>query len=214
MSGRSGLVANALAIAAIIVLPSGPAAAASLAESSPTPVGDRAAAIGCLAEAIGHEAGNELEAGQQAVAEVILNRVAHRAFPKTVCGVVFQGAERRTGCQFTFTCDGARRRSLSSRTWERATRIAGQALDGLLPGTVGAATHYHADYVAPRWAPSLVRIRQLGTHIFYRFPGAAGPPSAAAPGAAPPQGSVQFSVWGLPAATLTARDGRIETRRD
>ncbi|MFZ4689197.1 MAG: cell wall hydrolase [Polymorphobacter sp.] len=133
---------------------------------------DRRTATDCLARAIGYEAGNEPDAGKAAVAQVILNRVRHRAFPKTVCNVVYQGSGRRTGCQFTFTCDGSLRRVLSRRSWASAQAVAQAALDGLLPDTVGSATHYHADYVAPRWAPSLHRIGQIGAHIFYRFPGA------------------------------------------
>lgn len=168
----------------------------------------RTAAIDCLAKAVAYEAGNEPAAGQQAVAQVILNRVGHRAFPKTVCGVVYQGSQRRTGCQFTFTCDGSLRRSLSRRTWDQALTVAVAAIDGALPPTVGLATHYHADYVSPRWAPALVRVGSIGAHIFYRFPGAG---SAAAgtiathrgnPGRRARPGAAVFSVWGLTAATL------------
>lgn len=133
--------------------------------------GDRQASIECLASAIAYEAGTEPVAGKQAVAQVILNRAHHRAFPKTICSVVYQGSNRRTGCQFTFTCDGSQRRALSRRTWSAARAVAVAAVDGLLPVTVGLATHYHADYVAPRWAPAMSRIGQIGAHIFYRFPG-------------------------------------------
>ncbi len=184
----------------------------------PAPGAERDAALDCIATAIGYEAGHEPEAGQRAVAQVILNRVRHPAFPKTVCGVVFQGSARRTGCQFTFTCDGAMKHALSRRVWETAQRIAGEALDGLSPATVGAATHYHADYVLPRWAPALVRVGSIGAHIFYRFPGAAGAVDAAlAAGAgersarnapAGPRTAV-FSVWGLTAATLADRGGQV-----
>ena len=174
-------------------------AAATVVEGS-----RRAAAIDCLAKAIAYEAGNEPEAGRQAVAEVVLNRMRHPAFPKSVCGVVFQGSGRTTGCQFTFTCDGSLRRALSRRTWDSALRIAADAIDGVLTPHVGAATHYHATYVSPRWAPSLVRVAGIGAHIFYRFPQAAdasAAPFAAGAGPAPlaaangsPHG---FTPWGL-----------------
>lgn len=167
----------------------------------------RAAAIDCLAQAIAYEAGNEPEAGREAVAQVILNRVRHRAFPKTVCGVVYQGSKRRTGCQFTFTCDGSMRRALSRRTWSESVQIATQAMGGQLPQRIGTATHYHADYVMPRWAPALVRVGQIGAHIFYHFPGPGNGGGAGVVIAGGKLGSKNrsqkpfvFSVWGLAAA--------------
>ncbi len=171
---------------------------------SPGARNERSASIECLARAIGYEAANEPELGRQAVAQVVMNRVHHRAFPKTVCGVVFQGALRGTGCQFSFTCDGSQRRALSRRTWAAAVLIAGQAIDGLLPPSVGAATHYHADYVAPRWAPAMVRVGQIGAHIFYHFPGPAGgrdarpdPPTGVSADAIGKSLPYSFSPWGL-----------------
>ncbi len=185
---------------------------------------DRLSSIDCLARAIGYEAGNEPEAGKQAVAQVILNRARHRAFPKTVCSVVFQGSQRRTGCQFTFTCDGSMRRSLSRRSWASALAIAVEAVDGLLPPTVGRATHYHADYVAPRWAPAMVRVGRIGAHIFYHFPGAAaaldGRPVGAMVDAVSRrsrsggQHPAVFSVWGLIPATAETDNGAIRPSLD
>jgi len=173
------------------------------------PAGDDAA-IDCLAKAIAYEAGNEPLAGRQAVAQVILNRTHHKAFPKTICAVVFQGSERHTGCQFTFTCDGSLQRALSRRTWDAALSVARQALAGQLPQTIGAATHYHANYVAPRWAPSLVRVATIGAHIFYRFPASGGGYSGVSsqqrlqdPAPASDSG---FSPWGLKAANVTGSD--------
>jgi len=130
-------------------------------------------AVRCLAAAISYEAGNESIEGQQAVAQVILNRVRHPAYPKSVCGVVFQGSERRTGCQFTFTCDGSLARQRSAQSMATATAIAEQMLSGTTSTLVGGATHYHANYVSPYWAPGLVKVRQIGAHIFYRMPSAA-----------------------------------------
>jgi len=135
-------------------------------------VADRERAMTCLAAAIAYEAGFEPIEGQQAVAEVVLNRVRHPAYPKTVCGVVFSGSQRRTGCQFTFTCDGSLARRLPDAIMAASRRVAEAALDGLAPDRVGTATHYHADYVKPYWAPSLFRIAKIGAHIFYRMPGA------------------------------------------
>lgn len=134
---------------------------------------DQERAIGCLAAAAWFEAGDD-PVGGRAVIQVVLNRARHPSYPKTVCGVVFEGSERRTGCQFTFTCDGALARTPSPAAWARARALAAQALAGVTDTTVGAATHYHADYVVPRWAPKLDKLAQIGAHIFYRFPGSWG----------------------------------------
>lgn len=124
----------------------------------------------CLAQAIYFEAGGESRIGQLAVADVVLNRVAHPAYPKTICGVVFEGAERRTGCQFSFTCDGSLRRAINKRRFAQAEELAGTILAGLRAPVSRNATHYHADYVSPAWAATLTPTATIGTHKFYRFP--------------------------------------------
>lgn len=139
---------------------------------------DRVRAINCLTAAIYYEAGHESAGGQRAVAQVVLNRLRHPAYPKTVCGVVFQGSSRTTGCQFTFTCDGSLARAPTEAGWRRAREVAEAALDGDVDPKVGYATHYHADYVAPYWSPSLQKVATIGTHIFYRRSGGAGQPGA------------------------------------
>lgn len=133
-------------------------------------VEDRARAIDCLAAAVLYEAGDDRR-GQEAVAQVVLNRVRHPAFPKSVCGVVFQGSERATGCQFTFTCDGALARRHSDGFWERAKRVATEALNGSVFAPVGLATHYHTDWVVPYWSASLDKIAAVDTHLFFRWTG-------------------------------------------
>ena len=139
---------------------------------------DEARAIDCMTAAIYYEAAYESADGQRAVAQVVLNRMRHPAFPKTVCGVVFQGSERATGCQFTFTCDGALARKPDEDGWARARKVAEAALNGYVMKAVGNATHYHANYVAPYWSPSLVKVGTIGAHIFYRWTGASGLPPA------------------------------------
>ncbi|HZZ34399.1 MAG TPA: cell wall hydrolase [Caulobacteraceae bacterium] len=139
--------------------------------------GDQGRALDCLTQAIYYEAGFEPTEGQRAVAQVVLNRVRHPAFPKSVCGVVYQGAPNR-GCQFTFACDGALARAPAPAAWRRARQVAIEALNGHVMTAVGEATHYHTRRVAPYWGPTLTKITQLGAHIFYRWPGAAGTPSA------------------------------------
>ena len=122
----------------------------------------------CLTQAVYYEARGETPAGQAAVAQVVLNRVRHPAFPKTVCGVVFQGAGSR-GCQFSFACNGAMRKGYEIRAWTRAQRIAGRALSGDVMEQVGNATHFHTTGVSPAWGARLTRVGQVGVHIFYRF---------------------------------------------
>jgi hypothetical protein len=141
-------------------------------------VGDRTRAVHCMAQAIYYEAAREPLKGQQAVAQVVLNRMRHPAYPKSVCGVVFQGAARATGCQFTFTCDGSLRWAPQTDLWRRAEDVARKALAGYVDRDVGSATHYHASYVAPYWAPTLVKMTQVGAHIFYRWTGPWGEPPA------------------------------------
>lgn len=128
----------------------------------------------CLAQAVWYEAASESEAGQRAVAQVVLNRVAHPSWPASVCGVVYQGSERSTGCQFTFTCDGSLARRPSGTGWARAQRIAADALNGRVYAPVGLATHYHTLWVNPYWAGSLDHIGTIGAHRFYRNRGAGG----------------------------------------
>ena len=137
--------------------------------AAPAPVA--ATALKCLTQAIYYEAATEPLEGRRAVAQVVLNRVRHPAYPKSVCGVVYQGAERTTGCQFSFTCDGSLLRTPMSRPWHEAEQIAREALGGKVEAMVGTATHYHADYVLPRWAFEMDKITQLGRHLFYRFDG-------------------------------------------
>ncbi|WP_286774126.1 MULTISPECIES: cell wall hydrolase [unclassified Sphingomonas] len=130
---------------------------------------DAARALDCLTQAVYYEARSEPVDGERAVAQVVLNRVRDRAFPKSVCGVVYQGSDRSTGCQFTFTCDGSLMRPREPVAWARARAVALAALAGEVYAPVGSATHYHANYVSPWWAPSLTRIGMVGSHIFYRW---------------------------------------------
>ncbi|MBJ7438889.1 MAG: cell wall hydrolase [Sphingopyxis sp.] len=131
----------------------------------------------CLTQAIYYEAATESDGGKAAVAQVILNRMRHPAYPNTVCGVIYQGSAR-PGCQFSFACDGSMRRAPVPALWRRSAEIARSALTGHVETSVGMATHYHADYVLPRWAPKLTKIEQIGAHIFYRWPGNWGKPAA------------------------------------
>jgi hypothetical protein len=123
----------------------------------------------CLAEAIYFEARGEPEQGQAAVAQVVLNRVASGLYPTTICGVVYQNRHRLNACQFSFACDGRTLRVRETRSWRTAVRIAAEVTNGkVYVGDVGSSTHYHADYVQPRWARQLEKTDVIGRHVFYK----------------------------------------------
>jgi spore germination cell wall hydrolase CwlJ-like protein len=128
----------------------------------------RRAELECLTDAVYYEARGESVRGQAAVAQVVMNRVKHPAFPKSVCAVVFQGAGGR-GCQFSFACDGSMRARRESLAWNRARDIAARAMSGALRAEIGSATHFHTTAVSPGWAPQMLRVANVGTHVFYRF---------------------------------------------
>lgn len=132
---------------------------------------DRDRARMCLAIAGIYEAGSKVN-DQRPVMQVVLNRVRHPAFPNTVCGVVFQGSERRTGCQFSFTCDGSMMRNKPSKTvLASAAGLAEWMLFEGVDERVGHATHYHTDWVVPYWSSSLNKLAQVNTHIFFIWKG-------------------------------------------
>lgn len=122
----------------------------------------------CLTQAVYFEARSESLEGQEAVAQVVINRTHRAQFPSQVCGVVFQGAERVTGCQFSFVCDGALGPPAELDAWRRAGAVAQKALDGFVYKPMEDATHFHATYVTPHWSGGMTRIKQIGGHIFYR----------------------------------------------
>lgn len=124
----------------------------------------------CLAEAVYFEARGESEAGQAAVAQVVLNRVKSGLYPSSVCGVVYQNRHRYKACQFSFACEGRSLRISDQRSWRSATRVAEQVTAGALYNSeVGGSTHYHADYVRPFWASKLKKMDVIGRHIFYKL---------------------------------------------
>ena len=130
----------------------------------------------CLTRAIYYEAASESDDGKRAVAQVVLNRVRHPAFPNSICDVVNQGSSRATGCQFTFMCDGSLARRPDANLWIRSRQIAVAALNGAVYPSVGMATHYHTKWVLPYWASGVTKIATVGAHIFYRWTGGWGTP--------------------------------------
>ena len=137
---------------------------------------EKAAALQCMTAAIYYEAALEPRQGQEAVAQVVLNRMRHPGYPKSVCGVVFQGSDR-PGCQFSFACDGSMARQPVAWAWRNARDVAEQALDGFVMKQVGTATHYHTNWVMAAWTPTLLKVAQIGAHLFFRPLGTQGDPS-------------------------------------
>lgn len=159
---------------------------------------DSARELDCLTSAVYFEARGETPRGQAAVAQVVLNRVKSPAFPKTVCGVVFQGATAR-GCQFSFACDGSMRHGREADAWDRARLIAARALSGVVLADIGSATHFHTIDVSPAWDPQMLRVARVGLHVFYRF-------NPHAP-VAPPQSDDRAVFVSLPMQAVTAPGG-------
>lgn len=170
--------ATALQVNAHIPIAGGPNPAANPFLFGKSSAETRARALECLTSAIYYEAAKEPTDGQRGVAQVVLNRLRHPAFPNSVCGVVYEGSTRATGCQFTFTCDGSMAYRPMPALWKRARLVAEAALNGYVYAPVGYATHYHANYVVPYWASSLTKTAVEGAHIFYRWQGGWGRPAA------------------------------------
>lgn len=202
----AGLKIGAAAAALLLVLLARHPANATLPPSSiAAPPGAEAATPAaertCLTTAIYYESAHEPEAGQEAVARVILNRTRQRDYPATICGVVWQGHARATGCQFSFTCDGSLRRRPIADLWDKADQVAGRmlALDRQGQGfEAEPLLNYHADYVAPGWRLGLMRKQKIGRHIFYARKAegrAATRDMPTADAAAPPVG--EPSIWGI-----------------
>jgi spore germination cell wall hydrolase CwlJ-like protein len=146
----------------------GPSAAAQPAAPAEPQIDPRQHA--CLSQAIYYEARGETQRGQIAVAEVVMNRVRSRHYPNSICGVVYQGSHRVTGCQFTFTCDGSLNHRPRGRAWDRAQRVATAVLLGYTRPVTQHATHYHTHAVNPVWNSGLVETTSIGSHVFYRMP--------------------------------------------
>lgn len=127
----------------------------------------------CLAQAIYHEARGESREGQLAVANVIINRAMSKKYPQTICGVVFQNADKgRYKCQFTFACDGRSDAGRERTAWNRSIKMAEDAFyefqRGERPGVVpNSALFYHTTAVAPDWSNKFHRVAAIGSHVFY-----------------------------------------------
>jgi spore germination cell wall hydrolase CwlJ-like protein len=163
----------------------GDAAHAMLLRASFTSPAKRGALAGsreldCLTQAVYYEARGESSEGQAAVAQVVMNRVRRPGFPKSVCGVVFQGAQDQA-CQFSFACDGSMRAAKEVIAWRRAQAVATRALSGFVLTAVGDATHFHTANLGQIWGAGLVQVAQIGAHTFYRATGHGAPAAHGAP---------------------------------
>ncbi|WIJ24277.1 cell wall hydrolase [Devosia sp. RR2S18] len=145
------------------------AVTATLGTTASAQAASSASEVDCLATAIYYEARGESRDGQMAVAQVILNRVADKRYPDSICGVVYQNKHKRNACQFSFACDGVPETRSETKAWNLAMEIAEKATDSEpLVAELHLATHYHANYVNPNWAPKMQKLKQIGQHIFYR----------------------------------------------
>lgn len=149
------------------------------------PVAKASGDLDCLSAAVYYEARGEVAAGQAAVAQVVLNRVGRAPFPRTVCGVVYQGVGARA-CQFSFVCDGAMRRPHEPTAWARARLVAERALSGRRDSIVGKATSFHAVRLGDLWGPGMIQVAQIGGHSFYS-----------------PAGGARRRAYGYPASAAT-----------
>lgn len=173
VSLKGATIGAMLSISALLALPLTSATAKTLTDATAN-AGSRGATVSskqerCLATAIYFEARGESDRGQRAVADVILARVRTAGWPKTICGVVYQGSGRRTGCQFSFACDG-RADVPRGEAWLDAKEIAADALDenGGDEASLRSALYFHNRGVRPGWARHMVRVARIGGHIFYR----------------------------------------------
>ena len=136
--------------------------------SLPVPKSDKQ--MSCLAEALYFEARGEPIKGQLAVGEVILNRVEDARYPSSICKVVNQGTGRRYACQFTYTCDGKLETVHERKPYEMALKIAKILMTTHDRKLTKGSTHYHSNYVDPKWSKKFERVAKFGRHIFYRQP--------------------------------------------
>lgn len=148
----------------------------------------------CLTQAVYYEARGEGVEGMRAVAQVILNRVRHPAYPKSICGVVYQGAYQRTSCQFSFVCNGAMGAPVESWAWRRAKSVADAALGGYVMAAVGTSTSFHTTGVKPGWGGTMDKVAQIGSHIFYQFRGRGSRLANSTDGVRPSSGVPQISA--------------------
>ena len=143
----------------------------------------------CLAENIYHEARNESTAGMVAVGNVTLNRVESDHFPNTICNVVHEGPHyesyktrqfkdlpddlriyypKKNRCQFSWYCDGLSDSIRNKRKFQQILELSVDIRKKIYPDITDGATHYHADYVHPKWADVYKKTVTIDTHIFYR----------------------------------------------
>ena len=136
--------------------------------SLPVPKSDKQ--MSCLAEALYFEARGEPIKGQLAVGEVILNRVEDARYPSSICRVINQGTGRRFACQFTYTCDGKLETVHERKPYEISLKIAKILMTTHDRKLTRGSTHYHSNYVDPKWSKKFERVAKFGRHIFYKQP--------------------------------------------
>ena len=150
-----------------VLLPIGPPHSRYAAGRGRSAAGAGTDDLTCLTQAVYYESRGEPLEGQEGVAQVVMNRTHSTRYPGSVCGVVFQRSGGGT-CQFTFACDGSMDRLIQPIAWDKAKNVASQALGGFVYKPLETATHYHASWMTPYWAPTLTRIERIGGQVFYQ----------------------------------------------
>ena len=141
-----------------------PAEAAVIDPEGEAPLED---ALTCLARTVYWEAKGEDRAAMEAVANVVMNRLADDGFPDTVCAVVTQG--RPDGpCQFSWWCDGNPLEVEEADRYEKTMEVARKALNQELADRTEGAFYFHAERVSPYWSEVFEPTVTLGGHVFYR----------------------------------------------
>ena len=161
--------------------------------------------LDCLTAALYYEARGEGQSGMEAVAQVIVNRARHPDFPKTLCGVIYQGAGKGRGCQFSFACDGSMRRRSETALWDRARAVAERAMEGRVSDEVGNSTFFHATRISPNWR-GLQRVATVGRHVFYRHAGARGSSDRFLRGTVGDVGGIELASVTAPARSYRVAD--------
>jgi spore germination cell wall hydrolase CwlJ-like protein len=124
-------------------------------------------AITCLARTIYWEAKRKDDVEMEAIANVVMNRLGHKGFPNTICGVVKQGHEQGA-CQFSWWCDGRSDDAKEDEPYSHAKEIARKALNRQLKDRIGGALYFHNRKVTPNWSSEYIRTVEVGEHVFYK----------------------------------------------
>lgn len=124
-------------------------------------------AITCMARSIYWESKGLAREKMEAVASVVMNRLASESFPNTVCEVVKQGGESGS-CQFSWWCDGRPDAVQEEEPYAVAVDVARRALNQQLKDPTDGALYFHDQSVRPSWASTFTLTKEAGGLLFYK----------------------------------------------